>query len=142
MRYFKADTILDRIRAAKLSGFRHKTLRGFRDWQNLCSQKAQSISAVTECCCTQSMQSQFAAGIQKQLELAYSGRFIGARTFGRFRRKVVRDPMFLEWEIEDMRMRAQKKLCHTTRHGFSCYCDESDHVCPQLPLHEFFQRER
>ena len=142
MRYVKSETILDRIRAAKLPGFRHKTLRGFMDWQALCNQKAESICTVTGCHCTQNIQSQFADGIQKQLELAYSGRFIGTRTFGRFRRKVIRDHRFIEWEIKDIHVRAQKKFCHITRHGFSCYCDEADHACPQLPLQTILQQER
>src|SRR3989344_6670992 len=142
MRYFKSETILDWVRNKGLPGFSYDPLKDFREWEQICALKAGAICEVTGCTCVNIFKANFAAGILKQRELAYNGQFIGCATFEEFRKKVVIDEGFIEWEKRFMRECAEQKRCHATRKGFSCYCDETDHACPHEDIPQLVQRER
>ena len=154
MRYFIGTTVRERIRAAGLPGFTFEDPQGFADWRAMCARKAESIAVATGCRCVHALHNQFSACIQKQRECAYSNRFLGTPTFWEFIEQLLAIPRndgedprnpdaeYFAWEQGDIRQRAQAKLCHMTFHGFSCYCNEPEHLCSVSEHPAFFERTR
>lgn len=159
MRYFKSETVLDRIHEQGLAGFAYATPQGFTDWKKISDQKCEAICKVVDCRCTDTVKAQHALGILKQIELAYSGKYKGTKTFWQFLTRVLGlknkdgatpkqpkeqgpDPTYIKWEVGEIQRRAGAKLCHTTSRGFSCYCDEPTHTCPKENASRLVERER